>query len=308
MTIITDFKAPETVPAMLAGDYGPALGEGLWGRTYDLGDGTVVKLARAGGGIGDGRDLIEREAKALKAFAGYQGADLSLPAYYGHGPLDAEPGGFCRWLRLGKITGTVFSEARYLALSTANKTQLSTELGRALADYHRLSEPLASQCPEGEALIAASRRDWIIGQVLDDLPADEVILAKRLRGRYRQWLTASPRLVWAHGDVNPSNFLWDAQRTPDRPAIGLVDFAENGWDLPAVDLAHWRTLGWLDQTLLDAYGQAAGHDMPMEAVHIVGAINALIGMVLDRRLDDRDAVGRAEATFRDCLAAARLID
>jgi hypothetical protein len=195
MTTIDPFDPDQAVPAMLAGDYGPALGEGLWGRTYDLGDGTVVKLARAGGGIGDGRDLVAREAKALQAFAGYQDADLALPAYYGHGPIPGEDGGFCRWLRLGKVAGSVFSEARYQALDDDGKAQLASALGVALARFHTLSAPLRDQIPAGEALVTASRRDWIIGEVIDDLPTEDRLLAKRLRARYRQMLHEHPAPV-----------------------------------------------------------------------------------------------------------------
>ena len=308
MTTIDPFDPDQAVPVMLAGEYGPALGEGLWGRTYDLGDGTVVKLARAGGGIGDGRDLVAREARALQAFAGYQDADLVLPAYHGHGSIEDEAGGFCRWLRLGKVDGAVFSEARYQALDDDGKAQLASGFGLAIARFHKLSDPLRDQMPTGDELITASRRDWIIGAVIDDLPTDDRLRAKRLRARYRQMLREHPAPVWAHGDVNPSNLLWDPAPGADQPALGLVDFAENGWDLPAVDFAHWRTLGWLDHETLASYAQEAGAPIDLEQVHVAGAINALIGMVLDRRLRDHAAVTKAEATFTDCLAAARLID
>jgi len=136
-----------------------------------------------------------------------------------------------------------------------------------------------------------------------ELPLAEQVLAKRLRLRYRQLLLTHPNPVWAHGDVNPSNVL-----LLDAGGIGLVDFAENGWNLPAVDFAHWRTLGWLNDDFLAAYRDHGGAHISDQSIHVIGAINAFVGLVLDRRLGDQRAVCDAEAALNDCLLAARLID
>tara|TARA_Y100000588_G_scaffold56995_1_gene54801 strand:+ start:883 stop:1797 length:915 start_codon:yes stop_codon:yes gene_type:complete len=304
---VSIFDPKTTIAACLAGHYGQPLGEGLWGRTFRLDDQAVLKLARADGGIGDGRDLIEREAQALAGFAGYRDPQLALPLYLGHGPVLEMPqcadDNFACWLRMGCIEGQVFSSDAHAALDTAGRELLARELGAALAIFHRLSDRHRDQAPVGDDLVSLSRRDWIFGAIMDDLPEMERIRAKRLRERYRQLLLDCPQPVWAHGDVNPSNVI----RLPGG-GIGLVDFAENGWDLPAVDFAHWRTLGWLDETLLASYRDHGGLAVSDESIHVVGAINAFIGLVLDRRLGDRQAVINAEAALNDCLMAARLIE
>jgi aminoglycoside phosphotransferase (APT) family kinase protein len=296
-------EAERLVPDLLAGAYGAPLGEGLWGCTYDLGDGRVLKLARATGGIGDGWELIEREAAALRLLGGYGDEALKLPAYKGHGDLWDEPEGFCRWLCMERVAGVPFSEVAYLAMDEAGREALAGRMGRALASLHKLSRERRNMASVGAAQrFETSRRDWMFDQVMGELPSAERVLARRLRLAYRNVLSDSPSYMLVHGDVNPSNVM-----LLDDGRIGLVDFAESSPDLPEVDFAHWRTLGWLTPSLLTAYSQAGGPPVNEAAVHLAGAVNALIGLVLDRRLGDEAAITKAEAALTDCLMAAALL-
>ncbi|MBV6631553.1 MAG: aminoglycoside phosphotransferase family protein [Alphaproteobacteria bacterium] len=289
------------VAQALDGQFGEPLGDGLWGQVYDLPGGKVLKLSRTEGGIGDGRDLIRREAAALTFFEGYRGDVLALPAYHGHGEFDALRGGFSCWLLMDQLPGERMYEARYKAMSSAEKQALSMALGAGLATYHGLSLSRPDARPSTEELVATSRRDWLFDEMMHELSAEDQVIAKRLRARYRQLLEACETPVLAHGDVNPTNMLFAGGT-----GIGLVDFAESGWDLPAVDFAHWVTLGWLDQQVLDSYWAAGGPAFNDDALGVVGAINAMIGLVLDRRLGDTAAVKRGEGSLLTCLERAGL--
>ncbi|MEM6902405.1 MAG: aminoglycoside phosphotransferase family protein [Pseudomonadota bacterium] len=312
------------VAQALDGQFGAPLGDGLWGQVYDVpggltgglpgglpgglaggageSQGKVLKLSRTDGGIGDGRDLIRREAAALTFFDGYRGEDLALPAYYGHGEFDQLRAGFSCWLLMDQLPGERMYEARYKAMSRDQRLALSTALGRGLASYHRLSLDRSEARPNRDALLAESRRDWLFDEIMHELPVTEQVTAKRLRARYRQLLAECQEPVLAHGDVNPTNLLF-----ADAGPIALVDFAESGWDLPAVDFAHWVTLGWLDDTVVAAYQDAGGPLIDDQVLGVVGAINAMIGLVLDRRLGDEAAVKRGEGSLLTCLERAGLV-
>jgi hypothetical protein len=82
----------------------------LWGRVYDLGDGTVVKTARERcAGIGSGRQKIESEYAALTFIAAAGGLGRLVPAPCGCGDIPASSllakEGFSCWLQMTKMHG-----------------------------------------------------------------------------------------------------------------------------------------------------------------------------------------------------------
>lgn len=65
-------------------DFNPSrhrlIGKGLWGHVYDLGDGTVLKLVREHcPGIGNGRQKVENEWKALAALVQIASINTLIP-------------------------------------------------------------------------------------------------------------------------------------------------------------------------------------------------------------------------------------
>src|SRR5262245_27898021 len=103
------------------------IGEGVWGRVYDLGDGTVLKIARERcAGIGSGGAKIENECIALQLLAAAGALAGLIPVVRGRGdipptlPLAAE--GFTVWLRMTRMPGRVFSPGEIGALSSSQQS------------------------------------------------------------------------------------------------------------------------------------------------------------------------------------------
>jgi hypothetical protein len=117
------------------------LGEGVWGRVYDLGDGTVLKIAREQcAGIGSGRAKIENECEGLTLLAAAGVLAGLVPVVRGRGdipsssPLARE--GFAVWLRMTKVSGRTISADDIDELSRHEQSRIGGDLGVVLARVH----------------------------------------------------------------------------------------------------------------------------------------------------------------------------
>src|SRR5262245_13211094 len=133
MNIANDslFDSPNFTPTRL-------LGEGVWGRVYDLDDGTVLKIAReACAGIGSGGAKIENECIALQLLAATGALAGLIPVVRGRGeipptsPLAAE--GFAIWLRMTKVPGRSISPKHVSGLSRSQQSRIARDVGVAVA-------------------------------------------------------------------------------------------------------------------------------------------------------------------------------
>jgi hypothetical protein len=113
------------------------LGEGVWGCVYDLGDGTVLKIAREGcAGIGSGGAKIENECVALQLLAATDALAGLIPVVCGRGdipptsPLAA--GGFTVWLRMTRMPGRIISPEHVSGLSRGRQSRIARDIGVAL--------------------------------------------------------------------------------------------------------------------------------------------------------------------------------
>lgn len=278
------------------------LGDGVWGRTFAIGDDHVVKLIRRKGGIGEGPDIWQREVDALHLLNrrhGTAGSPLPIPQILGEGRIgDDASAEFCAWILLPRLPGTALHTAIFEAWPVAQQHTLAEQLGAGLAYWHEVAGEADSTIRR--AMPTASRRMWILDAVLPDLEPADRVTARQLKARLTAALTSgSDRLIHAHGDVNSTNLLV----SPSGRLEALIDFAEAGWDLPEVELAHWRTLGWPWARLAAAYEEAGGRPMQPACIHLYGAINALIGLALDSRTGDRHALAAGRAALNDCLEA-----
>src|SRR5262245_64798335 len=114
------------------------LGEGVWGRVYDLDDGTVLKIAReACAGIGSGGAKIENECIALQLLAATGALAGLIPVVRGRGeipptsPLAAE--GFAIWLRMTKMPGRSISLEYVSGLSRSQQSRIAGDIGVTVA-------------------------------------------------------------------------------------------------------------------------------------------------------------------------------
>src|SRR5262249_50123665 len=114
------------------------IGEGVWGRVYDLGDGTVLKIAReACAGIGSGGAKVENECIALQLLAASGALAGLIPVVRGRGeipstsPLAAE--GFTIWLRMTKVPGRSISPEHVSGLSRSQQSRIAGDIGVTVA-------------------------------------------------------------------------------------------------------------------------------------------------------------------------------
>ena len=108
-----DAKAPEF----------QLLGQGVWGEAVDLADGTITKLIRRDGGLGDGLELWTNETRALAALSGVQ-LPCPVPRLIAHGKLnsDTDTGDYLAWIRMSRLEGTALDDDLVAELSpTARK-------------------------------------------------------------------------------------------------------------------------------------------------------------------------------------------
>jgi hypothetical protein len=278
------------------------LGEGVWGRVYDLGDGTVLKIAReACAGIGSGAAKIENECIALQLLAAAGALAGLIPVVRGRGdippasPLAAE--GFTVWLRMTKIPGRSISCEQIGGLPPCQQFSIARDLGIALAQVQAaLRDALAVAGTSLAPASATAAYAEITGTA--EQPGDPFYLnAIATLARARSQLQPAVLAHATHGDFNTSNIL-----VGDEGGIcGILDFAEWGADFPEKDFAHiLQELPAIADHVVASYERASRFATDPARLTLALAENALFGAVIGERQRDADSV----QSCRRALSAA----
>lgn len=182
----------------------PALGTGLWGTVLDLGDGTVLKLARRRcAGIGDGLEKVQREASVLKAIeARCHRPAVGIARVRGWGERSAPDiaSGDDRtvWLHTTRVPG---DEREVLELERATESEASavgSSVCRALVEVHAL---LRQAAPESFIPSAAENLEAIASEVHGDMDAEACVarlvhVSNDLGGDHQQLIHGDSTTAW----------------------------------------------------------------------------------------------------------------
>ncbi len=283
------FALPETLAAYAL------LGEGVWGRVYDLGDGRVLKLAWPAGGIGDPMQKLQREAEILQELGKLDAARwrLPVPALIGYGAVQpAHPlrgAGYIGWLCSTQCSGRTYKIAELEQLPTVQQHAMAEQAGRALWSLHqalRAMQPATALAPDG-----------VFAGLSDGLSADDQALVCQVRDWHEKIPATAPQPI--HGDYNISNILSGA----DGVVTGIVDFAEACLGWAEDDLASLTTeLPTWAPALTAAYVASGGAAVDPDRLNAAAAKRALIGMIICRyRLDRPEEAADNEQTLRALL-------
>jgi aminoglycoside phosphotransferase (APT) family kinase protein len=275
----------DNVIASLAPDAEPAratlLGEGVWGSTYDLADGTVVKLIRQFAGLGDAVELWRNETRALEALN-----DLALPCPVPRLVASAttEPdsaagrAGWLAWIRMTRLIGEPLDDDKVVELAPAARSRLAHGLGETLAALHEAE--LAETFADSRANVDAGYLDEI-APLLTDV-ADERLMTA-LRAALDDMAT-SPDTVANHGDVNTTNILADTEGR----LTGLIDWAEARRDWAEAEFCHLRLIPEFFAPVRAAYEARRGVRLNDRRLDLVALHNALITVAIARRRGDKE--------------------
>ena len=275
------------------------LGEGVFGRVYDLGDGTVLKIAReACAGIGSGRAKIESEHAALALLCDTRARNI-VPAPRGHGTIPPSSRlveeGFAVWLRSTRLPGSHVCAENIAKRPARGRSVIGREIGAALARVHAaiddaVTRPGARSTRPEEARYGDIER--AAREIGDPFYLDAIAKLERARNRIPPAILSRP----SHGDFNLSNLLF----APDGQVCGVLDFAEWGADFPEKDLSDIvNELPVLAAPLLEAYENESGFRPDPVRLALGIAENALYGAVIGVRSGNPDSV----AWGRELLAA-----
>src|SRR5262245_3239833 len=268
------------------------LGEGVWGRVYDLGDGTVLKMAReACAGIGSGGAKIENECIALQMLAAAGALAGLIPVVRGRGdipptsPLAAE--GFTVWLRMTKMPGRVFSPDEIGALSGSQQSRIGRDIGIAVARVQAaLRDAMAvAGTSLAPASVAAAYAE--IAGAAEQLGDPFYLNAIATLTRARSQVAPAVLAHLTHGDFNTSNILVG----DDGGISGILDFAEWGADFPEKDFAHiLHELPAIADHVVASYERASGFVTDPARLTLALAETALFGAVIGERRRGADGV------------------
>jgi hypothetical protein len=272
------------------------LGQGLWGRVYDLADGTVLKVARAHcAGIGDGRRKIANEHAGLVLLAATVIRDI-VPRAQGFAAIPSSVAlareGFAMWLRSAKLPGVGLSVETIDCLPAGRQSAIGASIGTTLA---RLHAALATAGPGATRESDYRALETIIVELDDPLYRDALALLAHECAR----MPVAIRSRVCHGDFNISNLLFGA----DDAVCGVVDFAEWGLNFPEKDASDIiNELPVLGAPLRRAYAEESGAALDERRLTLGIAENALFGAVIGERQGDKSSVASARALLRSQLA------
>lgn len=276
------------------------LGEGVWGRVFDLGDGTVIKIAKDAGGIGDGVEKLLKEQCLLEVFESNGAASLpfQLPRCIATGkvtedhPLFAE--GFRRWMISTKVAGRPLKIEQAKQLSAADRARAAQNLAGALCAFHQFLNRTSLVSTLGPDPVFESIR-------ADRLPftREEKILCAQVE----HVCAAQDYSTAIHGDFNISNVLMDDHYN----VTGILDFAETCLGHREDDLASLiGEMPFMRDALLDHYSQASGVELSPFLITLAEAKRAMIGMFICRhRLNDPVSADKNEGILRAHLSALK---
>lgn len=275
------------------------LGQGLWGPTLDLGDGTLLKLVRHRAGIGAGLDICANEARVLAALDGRRLGPLAVPRLVAHGIFGAHTAaadqGYAAWLRLTRVSGAPCGEEWLARLSTRERDRFAVNLGESIATLQR-------ECSQalGTGLDTLGDRVYALLTALAKASPGDSELSAELA----EMLDATPaghRRSFVHGDAHLSNLLLGA----DGLICGVIDFAEAGRGVPEIDLVYLHWLPEIAAAARRSYEAGAG-PIDDHAWNIAGAIYAVTGAVISEQHGDPAAAKSDRALLTACLRAIGL--
>lgn len=282
--------AATLVPGIAAGDV-RLLGEGVWGQVVDLGDGTVMKLVRSDGGLGDGLELWCNETSALAALADIP-LPFTVPRPVGQGRIEpdgpAGKEGYLAWIRMTRIEGDALDDDLVETMSPARRERLGGELGRALASLHDLDPPSGFSDPRAD--LDSDYLFEIIGEISDIADPDMVGVLRRSLAE----LATGAGTVPNHGDINTTNILADGEGH----LAGLIDWAEARRDWPEAEFCHLRCFPEFLAPVRAAYEARRNIRLDDRRLDLAALHNSLITVALARRSGDTEE----EAWGRDWVA------
>ena len=245
------------------------LGEGVWGRVFDLGDGTVLKLMRGEGGLGETAEKWRQECMAL-AWLAEAALPFAIPRLMGSGAVpdsDWAEQGYAYWLRSTKLAGKTWTVAAARQLEGGRQRRIAAALGQAMAALHG--------CFDKAGLAAVLKPDGVFTAIENrHLTRDDAALVAAVQGGA---MVEGMRAV--HGDFNISNILFDAQDG----VAGVVDFAEICLGTCEDEIAGISDeLPEWEADLIAAYQAASGYEATAERMKRARAKRSLIGMLLCR--------------------------
>lgn len=289
--------ANEAVGALPAGTQ-RILGQGLWGPTIELGDGSLLKLVRRRAGIGDGAEIYANEARVLALLRGQHIEGLALPRLLDHGifapATTAAAAGFAAWLRISRVPGRLCGEADLAAFSESGRVRFARSLGRALARLQRDAARIA-----GDHLAGLEARTRSLLQTLAIASPDpmDCELARHLLAAVEA-IPSDRRNRFVHGDAHLQNLTVDG----NGEVCGFFDLAESGLGFAEIDLAYLHWLPDIAEPVRQSFAATAG-PIDEAAYYLAGAIYALTGCVIARQ--HGEPVHADQAVLERCIAFMR---
>ncbi len=255
----------------------PMLGRGVWGSVFDLGDGTVLKLGKRSGGIGDGHEKLRHEAMVLDRLAQVTSPIGSLlPVVVEWDQLDqaiqfeGEP--HTIWMRQTKLAGQTATIDRVLGMNGTERRALAASVAESLAGLYGAFE---------RSGVAADLRP---SGGVEDFEIGDIRLEAMDRERLEKFRSIAALLDPAddhpiHGDFNISNILLDNGGT----VVGVVDFAETRLGRLEEDLCSITSeIPALRQDYVERVEAASGRRVNRQALEIFEIGSDMISMILAR--------------------------
>ena len=269
----------------------PMLGRGVWGSVFDLGDGTVLKLGRRIGGIGDGHEKLRHEAMVLDRLAQATPPIGSLlPVVVEWDLLDqaiqfeGEP--HTIWVRQTKLAGQPATIDQVLGMNGTERRALAASVAESLAGLYGAFE---------RAGVAADLRS--LGGVAD-FQLGDIQLESMDRERLEKFRRIAALLDPAddhpiHGDFNISNILLDNGRR----IVGVVDFAETRIGRVEEDICSVTSeIPDLREGYVSSLQSLLDQPIDREALEVFEIGSDLISMIISRyRFSDLREAERLEA-------------
>lgn len=277
-------------------------GEGIWGSVFDLGDGSMLKLVRKHGGLGNGEALHHRETEALALLDGLATDYVRVPRliaakaftnnYIGSAPPLAG------WLRTEALPGTRLSTDRVLTMPAREREMLGERIGAAVADF---SAEATKRAQAAETKLADTiTRSLTLARV--QLGSAELHRAADAIGEAWEARRAKGPIVFVHGDINPGNLIDDGANRP----LGLVDFAESGWSLIETEFRHFEPLGALRDMAFRGLAARRGEGPDLQNYYLASAADALMTIAIQGNGGHPRDQMRRSGLLKHCLAEAGL--
>lgn len=286
----------DAVPDIVAGDF-PVLGQGVWGTVLDLQDGTVLKLSKRDGGVGDGVKKLQRECRVMQHLKHHH----YIPDYIADGQTPentrAYQDGLVVWSRMQKILGAPLALPDLEAMSAADIDNIARNIGTYLAQLH---QALNTDLPHDFDVFDVEEKFKTARHLAQDTLYHDCI--DHIQHALTLSSAESP-VCFIHGDFNISNIMFD-----NNSLVGILDFAETCCHHIEKDISDiLDETPYFEEALLPAYHAESGTVPQTDILNIGFALNALYGALIGeyRRgndaqtiAQDKDALMRAVAKLK----------